>query len=283
MTSPEAGAGAGAGARAGGEVVLLQRDAVTLPRVLAAEWTKLTSLTSTTWIVVGTVAAASSLAFGLGLFVGPGDAVSGTSLAVSGNLPAQLGVLTLGVLVGAGEFASGTSPTTFAAVPRRLPVLAAQVVVTAAVALVTALVALAASVLVTTSARTGPGPSWEPADPATLRAAAGYVLHLTGVAVLGAGLGALLRRPPAALTSGVVLLVLVDRVLAANPGRVTDTVRALLPGSGTRLFADDTQLAALAAGHGPDLGARGGGLVLGLWCVVLVLLAGYRLVRDDVT
>ncbi|WP_432509114.1 hypothetical protein [Kineococcus auxinigenes] len=262
---------------------MVQHGAVTPPRVLHAEWTRLASLTSTSWVVIGTVVAASSLAFGLGLFVGPGDAVTGTSLAASGSLLAQLGVLVLGVLVGTGDFATGTSLATYAAVPRRLPVLVAQIVVVAAVALVTAVVALAASVLVTTPARTGSGVSWELADPATLRAAAGYVLFLMGAAVCGVGLGALLRRPPAALTTGVLLFVVVDQVLAANPGRVTDTVRALLPGSGTRLFADDAQLAASAAGGGPDLGAWGGGLVLSVWCVVLVLLAGYRLARHDIT
>ncbi len=275
--------GAPGGVQARPVVAVVQRDAVTLPRVLAAEWTKLTSLASTAWVVTGTIVAASSLAFCLSLFAGLGDAVTGTSLAASGSVLAQLGLLVLGVLVGAGEYATGTSLSTFAAVPRRLPVLAAQVVLTAAVALVTAVVALAASVLVTTAARTGAGASWELADPATLRAAAGYVLFLTGVAVLGVGLGALLRRPLAALSTGVVLFVMVDQVLAANPGRVTDAVRALLPGSGTRLFADDAQLAALAGGHGPDLGAWGGGLVLGTWCAVLVLLAGYRLVRHDIT
>ncbi|WP_432575001.1 hypothetical protein [Kineococcus sp. SYSU DK005] len=256
---------------------------MTLPRVLHAEWTKLASLTSTTWLVVGTVVAASSLAFALGLFVGPGDAVSGTSLAASGSLLAQPMVLVLGVLAGAGEFSTGASLTTFAAVPRRLRVLVAQVVVVAAVALVTAAVALLASVLLTSGARRDAGLPWGASNPGDLRAAAGYVLFLTGAAVCGVGLGALLRRPLAALTSGVLLFVVVDRVLAANPGRVTDTLRALLPGSGTRLFADDAQLAALSAGHGPDLGAWGGGLVLGTWCAVLVLLAGYRLVRRDVT
>ena len=272
-----------AGVEAGVVAGVVRGAAVTPSRVLAAEWTKVASLAWPAWVAVGTVVAASVLAFGLGLFAGPGDAVTGTSLAASGSLPVLLGALVTGVLVGAGEFATRTSLTTFAAVPRRLPVLAAQVLVTAAVALVTGLAAFAASVLVTTGARGAAGLSWDVSDPQALRAAAGYVLFSTGVAVCGVGLGALLRRPPAALVTGAVLFVVVDQVLAANPGRVTDTVRALLPSSGTRLFADDTRLEALAGGGGPDLGAWGGGLVLGSWCVVLVLLAGYRLVRRDIT
>lgn len=277
MTSSEAGAASDAA------VTGVRGDAVTPTRVLASEWTKATSLVWPLWVVVGTVVAASALAFGLSLFAGPGGTATGTSLVVSGSPAALLGVLVVGVLVGAGEFATGTSASTFAAVPRRVPVLAAQVLVVAAVASSTALLALMASVLVTTGARRRAGLSWDVSDPETLRTAVGYVLLLTGAAVCGAGLGALLRRASAALTTGVVLFVVADQVLLARPGRVADTVRALLPGGGTRLFADDAQLAALAGGRGPDLGAWGGGLVLGTWCAVLLLLAGYRLVRRDVT
>lgn len=259
------------------------RSAVTPARVLAAEWTKVASLPSTARVLAGTAGAAAVLAWVLGRFVGPGDAVTGTSLAASGHSLAQLGVLVLGVLVGSTDFAVGTSRTTYAAVPRRLPVLAAQVVVTAALALVTGLVAFAASVAATAGARRAAGLAWALSDPGDRRAAVGYVLFLVGAAVCGVLLGALLRRPTAALTTGVALFLLLDRVLAGHPGRVTDTVRALLPSSGTRLFADDPQLAALAAGRGPDLGAWGGGLVLGGWCLVLLLLAGYRLVRRDVS
>lgn len=246
------------------------RVQVTAARVLAAEWTKLTSLASTGWVVLATVVVAVSTAFGLGLFAGSGP-VTATVLAVSGSLLAQLGMLTLGVLVGSGEFATGTSLTTFAAVPRRLPVLVAQVVVTAATAAATGLVVLVASVLATTPARRTAGLTWELTDPTAVRVAVGYVLFLTGVAVVGVGLGALLRRPVVALTGGVVVFVVVDRVLAANSGRVTDTLRSLLPGSGTRLFADEAHL------------AGSGAAVLGAWCLVLVLLAGYRLRSRDVT
>ncbi|PRY12548.1 hypothetical protein [Kineococcus rhizosphaerae] len=257
--------------------------AVTPSRVLAAEWTKVASLASTPWTVVGTVGSAGVLAFVLGLFAGPGHAVSATSLVTSGYQPAQLGALVLGVLVGSADFATGTSLTTYAAVPRRLPVLGAQVVVTAALTLAAGLLALAASVAATTGARRTTGLAWSAADPGDLRAAVGYVLFLAGVGVCGVGLGALLRRPLAALTSGVALFVLLDQVLAANPGRVADTVRALLPSGGAGLFADDARLAALAAGPGPDLGPWGAGLVLGAWCAGLALLAGYRLARRDVT
>ncbi|WP_035856422.1 ABC transporter permease [Cryptosporangium arvum] len=257
--------------------------AVTFPRVLAAEWSKLTSVSSTLWIAAGTVVSTVALAFGLGLFVRSGDTVSGASLAVSGSLFAQVGMLVLGALVGAGEFSTGTSMATFAAVPRRLPVLAAQTLVTAAVALLTAVVALVASILATAPARSAAGLTLEFADAGTVRVLAGFVLYLTGVAVLGIGLGALVRRPAGALVTGVVALVVVDQLLATNPGRVTDVLRAASPASGTRLFADDATLAALTGGPAPDLGARGGGLVFAAWVIAVLAGAAYRLRRYDVT
>lgn len=261
---------------------------VSLARVLAAEWTKLAGLRSTLWIALGTVVAAAGLAAALGMFVRPGDGGSGLSLAVSGSLLAQLGSLTLGVLVGAGEYSTGTAMTTFTAVPRRLPVLAAQAVVTAAVAVVTATLAVAASLLVTAGPRTalpsGHGLAVDLADGEAARVLTGFVLSLTGVALLGLGLGALLRRPAGALVAAVLLLVVVDQVLATNPGRVADTVRTFLPGSGGRLLLDDAGLASLdAATFGPHVGAGGAGLVLALWVVGVLAAAAFRLRHGDVT
>ena len=82
-----------------------------------------------------------------------------------------------------------------------------------------------------------------------------------------------------------MLLALVgDQLLAANPGPVTDTIRALLPSAGARLVQDDAALAALdAATRGPQLGVWGGGSGrrrVGR-CVVLAA-AAYRLRRHDV-
>lgn len=262
----------------------MQRRAVTFPRVLAAEWTRRTSVRSALWLPLGTVAAALALAYALGLFVRAGDGRSAVSLVVAGHVLAQLGTLVLGVLVGTEEHTTGTATTTYAAVPRRLPVLGAQVLVTAALGLVTAAAALAASVLVTQAPRAAAGLTLDLAGGGTARALAGFVIVLTGVALLGLGLGALLRRSAPALVAGLVLLVVADQLLQANPGRVTDTLRALLPGAGSRLLLDDAGVAALdAATRGPHLGPWGGGLVLAGWVLVLLAAAAYRLRRHDVT
>ncbi|WP_309135620.1 hypothetical protein [Cellulomonas sp.] len=259
------------------------RPGPTLPRVLAAEWTKLTSVRSNVWLALGTVVAVAGTAYGLGMFVRPDDGRSGSWVVTSGFVLAQLGFLVLGTVVGTSEHTTGTARTTFAAVPRRLPVLGAQVLVTAAAALVTAVVALGASYVATTDARAGGAPGLDLSVPGASRALLGFVVACVGVALLGLAVGALLRRPADALVTGVVLVVVGDQLLAANPGRVTDTVRALLPSSGARLLQDDAALAALdAATRGPQLGTWGGGVVLAVWVLAVLGAAAYRLRWHDV-
>jgi len=259
-----------------------QGPGVTGVRVLAAEWTKLTGLRSTLWVALGTVLAAASLAFALGLFVRPGDGRTAASLLVSGAVLAQLGFLVLGVLVGTGEFSTGTFRATFTAVPRRVPVLAAQVLVTSAVAVTTAVAALGASYLATAGPRAAHGLALDAVDPGTARVLVGFVLYQAGVALLGLGIGALARHATAALVTGVVLLVVVDQALATNPGRVADTVRALLPASAARLMHDDARIAALdATSLGLHLAPWAAGLVLALWALALLGAAAYRLRRHD--
>lgn len=260
------------------------RRAVTLPRVLASEWTKTAGLASTLWVAVTTVLVAVAVPLGLTMVARPGDGTTAAGLVVSGVVLAQLGTLVLGVLLGTSDHATSTAATTYTAVPRRLPVLVAQVLLTTSLALVTAVVALGAAVLVTGPGRDAAGLSLDLAADGAARAFGGYVLYLTAVALLGLGLGALVRRPAGALVTGVAVLVVLDQVLAANPGRVTDTVRVLLPGVGTRLVETDARLALTeSASLGPHLGAWGAGLVLAAWVVGLLVASAVRLRRGDVT
>lgn len=259
------------------------RTGPTLARVLRAEWTKLTSVGSNAWLALGTVVAAAGTAYGLGLFVRPGDGHSGSWVVVSGFVLAQLGFLVLGALVGTSEHTTGTARATYTAVPRRMPVLVAEALVTTAAAFGTALVALGASFLATTGARAGGAPALDLSVPGTSRALVGFVVVSVAVALLGLGLGALLRRPADAILGGVLLAVVGDRLLAANPGQVSDTIRALLPSAGARLMQDDRALAALdAATRGPHLGVWGAAAVVGGWVLAVLAAAGYRLRWHDV-
>ncbi|QTE31036.1 hypothetical protein [Pengzhenrongella sicca] len=256
---------------------------VTATRVLRSEWTKLASVPSNAWLALGTIVAAAGTAYGLGMFVRAGDGRSGSWVVTSGFVLAQVGFGVLGALVGASEHTTGTARTTFTTVPRRLPILVAQVQVTAGAALTTAVAALGASYLATIPARAGGAPALDLSVPGASRAVLGFVVASVAVALLGVALGALLRRPADAIVTAVMLTLVGDRFLAANPGPVTDTIRALLPSSGARLLQDDAALAALdASTRGPQLGLWGGGVVVVVWVLVVLAAAAYRLRCHDV-
>src|SRR5262249_4680433 len=114
----------------GGDLAWSAMTAVTYPRVIASEFTKLHSLRSSRL----------SLLIALGLVVGLGVLVPWLSVAqwhagtstvgynaversLSGIYLAQIAFGVLGVLIITGEYATGSIRSTFAAVPRRLPVL----------------------------------------------------------------------------------------------------------------------------------------------------------------
>jgi len=110
---------------------------VGLRRAMVAEWTKLWSVRSTTWTLVGTAVAVVGLcALGTGT-VSPSEIIDDpTRRSLIGVFLGQLIFGVLGVLVMSAEYGTGTIRATLSAVPRRPVVLAAKVLVFGAVALV---------------------------------------------------------------------------------------------------------------------------------------------------
>ncbi|GED08457.1 ABC transporter permease subunit [Cellulosimicrobium cellulans] len=265
----------------------------TFARVVGSEWTKLTSLRSSWWAAGLTVAVSAALTYlsAQASSVDPGFDPMGS--LTSGLLLAQVPPLVLGVLVGTGEHSTGTFRTTFVAVPRRWPVLAAQTVVTAAFALLTAVLAVGAAALALVPSAQARGIDLDLASDGTPRVLGGMVLLLVATALLGLALGALLRRPVPALTVAVlvVLVLPVALVLAADLASDPLAASADVPPAQA---AVNTAVTFLPAGAGsllttegpvegaPDLGAWGGGIVLAAWVAVPLALAALRLRTRDV-
>ena len=110
---------------------------VGLRRAMAAEWTKLWSVRSTTWTLVGTAVAVVGLcALGTGT-VSPSEIIDDpTRRSLIGVFLGQLIFGVLGVLVMSAEYGTGTIRATLSAVPRRPVVLTAKILVFGAVAVV---------------------------------------------------------------------------------------------------------------------------------------------------
>lgn len=275
--------------------VLPARPGPSLARVVAAEWTKLTSLRSPAVVAVVTVAVSGVLTW-MAANASSTDPGFDPMDSLSTGLPlAQIGLLVLGVLVGTAEFGTGTFRSTFTAVPRRTPVLVAQLVVTTAAALVVAVLAVAAAVAGLLPAAGSRGMTLDLGGQ-TPQVLAGMTVQLVAMALLGLALGALLRSAVPAVVAAVVLVLVlpVALLLASDPAlggavpvgveaaadppvTVVGTVTAVLPG-GAATYLDPS---AGGVDGWPDLGFAGGAAVLAAWVLVPLGAAAVRLRTRD--
>lgn len=264
-------------------VGLPARPGVTPPRVLRAELGKAVSLPSSRWGVVVAVVVNATIA----CFVAYNarydvEAVppSLVGLLTLGLVATQLPVLALGVLVSATEYPTGAARSTFLAVPRRLPVLAAQGLIVAGLAALTAVVALVVTFLAVLPLRGELALALDPSDPEATRMLGGFVLYLVGSALLGTALGTLARAPAAGLVAGMGLVFLLEQVvvLLGDPWLL-----AALPGWAGRLaVASDAGAAQSAAQAGVSITPWLGLGVMALWVAALLVAAAVRLRRSGV-
>ncbi|MEV4619561.1 ABC transporter permease [Asanoa sp. NPDC049573] len=185
---------------------------MTALRAIRAEWTKLRTLSSTGWLLLGAVAGTVAL----------GSAITGTldhrscdtpclvdpvKLSLAGVRLGQVAVVILAVLAVTAEYATRTIQPTLAAVPRRTLVVLGKLAVLVGVALAAGAIAVTAAYLAAGIALDGTGfagPVWS--DHLDQRAAVGSIVYLGLIAALAAGLGLLLRDTAGAITAALFLL-----------------------------------------------------------------------------
>jgi ABC-2 type transport system permease protein len=257
-------------------------NAVTHPRVVRSEWTKLHSLRSSRI----TLLVAVGLVVGLGLLI-PLMSVSNwapntstadydaVSRSLGGIYLAQLAFGVLGVLLVTGEYTTGMIRATFAAVPKRLPVLWAKLGVFGAATLVLGTIACVTAFLGGQAIFASKHVDASLGDPGVLRAVLGAGLFLAGIGAFGVGLGALIRNSAGAIATLTGLLFVAPVIVSALPERWSDAIGPYLPGNaGTAIIF--TQPSPDSLGPWTGLG------VLGAWAAVAVALAAVMLIRRDV-
>jgi ABC-2 type transport system permease protein len=256
---------------------------VTLIRVMHSEWTKLWSLPSTLWLLLITfalVAGGGLLAAALQLSSLPHGAAAvaafdPTQLSLTGVGLAELTAGALGVLIMTGEYATGQVRLTFTAVPRRLPVLWGKTAALTAAMLAVGTVATFAAFFIAQAILAPHHLSTTLTQPGVARALFGSALVLTGVALLGLGLGALLRNAAGAVST--LFGVLYGLTIAAGflPGRLAGEVRRYLPENAS---ADVTRVAAHQAG---SFSAWAGFGLFCLYIAVALAASAWLLRRRD--
>ncbi len=198
---------------------------VTQGQVIRSEWIKLRTVRSSWFVLAATVLGIAVI----GLLVSYVSNAHWSSMNASDRADfnpvnqdligvnlAELTVGVLGVLAVTGEYATGMIRATFAAVPGRFPVLVAKAgvlaAVTFAVSLVTVLITFAGGQALLGSH----GISL--AHPEAVRAVFGATLYLTVVAVLGVGLGFLIRSTAGGVATLIGVLLVLPILASALPG-----------------------------------------------------------------
>ena len=254
-----------------------------LGEALRAEWTKLRTVPSTAWLLLTAIV----LTVGVSTLATVAErcpascAEDTTKLSLTGILLGQAAVAVLAVLVITGEYSSGMIRITLTAVPRRTTALAAKAIVLVGIVLAVGAVAVLGSVLAAHYILPGNGFTGAHGSEAlsldagsTLRAAAGSVLYLALIALLGLGLATALRDSGASMAVLLALLYIVPILSDLGPLDPTWEHRLQRYGPMTAGLAIQAtrNLKELPIGPWPGLG------VLAAWAAA-ALLAGALLLR----
>lgn len=205
-------------------------DSAQLPRyglrhACRAEVTKLFSLRSTWWtlaltvvgsLLVTALATNSNAQHQRAWYQG----FDSTATFLSGGLVALLTVGVLGALTFTSEYGSGTIRSSMAATPRRLEFALAKYVVVGVVSLVVGeLIAFSCFGLGHAIFAGTRAPATSLAQPAVLRAVLLSGVTLAVLGLIGAGLGAAIRRTAGAISAYAALVFVVPLILTKLPGR----------------------------------------------------------------
>lgn len=187
--------------------------------VLHAEWTKMRTLASPLWLLLGTVAVTVALSAAVTSVLACGAADCGgedtTRLSLTGVELGQALVVILAAGVISGEYSTGMIRITLTAMPRRAAVLAAKAVILTGAVTAAGTIAVLGSLLAGRLILPGQGftaargyPALSLADGPTLRAAAGSVLYLALIALLSLGIATAVRDYAASIGAVLGLLYL---------------------------------------------------------------------------
>ncbi|GAA3965061.1 ABC transporter permease [Actinomadura viridis] len=200
----------------------------TFADAVRSEWTKIRTVRSTAYTLLGTVVlgvgagALISLARGRQYGAATAEeqaAFDPAAVGLSGYILAQCAIGVLGVLVVTSEYATGMIGTSLAVVPGRSRLLAAKSAVFAMVALATGTITGFAAFLVGQRLLAGHGaPHMTLGDPQALRAVFGAGLYLALVGLFGVAAGTLLRATAGAFAVVVAVTFLVPAFIPVLPG-----------------------------------------------------------------
>lgn len=192
-----------------------------MPVVIAlirAELLKLRTTQVWLWLLVGDIA--------LGALVAVASLASSGAVRSPADVPeifatangALLTAFVLGVLGITTEFRHQTITSTVLVTPTRSPVMAAKVITYAAVGVLYALACLTVQLAIVLPWLSARRIAFRLTDPTLLRALLGLPVVFALFAVMGVGIGPVLRNQTLAVTLGLLFLLVVQNLISAIPG-----------------------------------------------------------------
>jgi ABC-2 type transport system permease protein len=242
---------------------------------LHAEWTKIRTIASPLWLLLGTVAATVVLSAVVTSVMTCGSA------GCAGDTTKLVAILAAGVV--SSEYRSGMICTTLAAMPHRGTVLAAKAIILTGAVAAAGTVAVLGSLLAGRLILPGHGftaargyPALSLADAPTLRAAIGSVLYLALIALLSLGIATVLRDSAASIgmTLGLLYLFPIIAEAVGNP-HWQRLLQQIGPMSAGLNIQATTDLGSLPISPWAGLG------VLAAWAAAALLAGGLLLRMRD--
>lgn len=261
--------------------------------LVAAEWLKFWTLRSTRWGVLASALVVVAInvdaaysdyrnwpTYGEGIrhhFVP--DWALNDAFTAGAVLVLMLAAGTLGVLAIVSDYASGLARTAFAAVPARRSVVLAKAVVLVAVLTGYGAVVSAASFWASQAILSGRHIGLSISYPGALRAVVASALLAPVCALVGLGLGALVRHTAASVVTTVVTLLMLPFFLTERRRLSAELLHALPRAAWERLSTADTSLPNPAVPYpaGPTISW----LVYAAWAAVAVTAAVVAVHRRD--
>ena len=181
----------------------------------------------------------------------------------------------LGVLTITSEFSSGMIRATFAAAPRRPLVLAAKAAVIAAVTLVAGEILAFVAFGVGEAVLKNPAPHATLGQPGVLRAVLLGGAYPALIALLGLGLGAVIRHTAGAISAVVGVLFVLPLILLPLGTSIQNSVGQFLP----MPIAENSLAAVKPVAHSLSAGVGLG--MLCLYAAAALAAGGWALARRD--
>jgi ABC-2 type transport system permease protein len=246
--------------------------------VLRSELCKVGSVRSTFWTLVAVVVFNIAFAALAAIFIPPHlsrpdlAVTDPVRLSLAGLHLSQIAVGVLGALVITSEYGTGSIRATFTAVPRRRMVLTAKAMVLTAAALGVGVISSVAAYLTFQTLLSTNELKSSLGDSGVLRAVAGGGLYLAALALLGLGLGIIIRSSAGTIATLLGGLFVPTILVSVLPHSAQTTIAPYLPmNAGEQIF--------IAAHH--EANTLGPWTGFGVFCLyaAAALLAGSALIN----